>query len=162
MSNQNSTEWKRIHNESTIVDIHAHPSLKVSLFRRMLKFRYPAARGFNPFHLRTDFPKLTDGGVDVLWSSVYTPERGIMDECRFVKIMRFILPFTWWKVFRRPYFKITNEMLDEMEIQVNKSINKKTKTPFAKMIYSLKELNDHLALPEKNRPIGSHSALFRS
>jgi hypothetical protein len=86
MSNQINQDWERIHKEATIIDVHVHPSLKVSLFRRLLTKRYPATRSFNPFGLRADFPKLRDGGVDVLWSTVYAPERGIYHECRIVRL----------------------------------------------------------------------------
>jgi len=84
---------------------------------------------------------------------VYAPERDIQKECRIVRILKYILPCTWRKVFRRPYFKVNNEMLDEMEKQVNNSINKKTNKPFAKMIYSVKELDEHLAQANEDRPI---------
>lgn len=75
LSHQN-LDWKEIHQASTIVDLHAHPSLKVTLFNRMLTARFKASRSFDPFGVRTDFPKLLDGGVDVLLSIASSMSRG--------------------------------------------------------------------------------------
>jgi hypothetical protein len=67
-----------IHNNAMIVDMHAHPSLKISLFNRMLTSRFRVSRSFDPFSVRTDFNRLKAGGVNVLLSAVYAPERGII------------------------------------------------------------------------------------
>lgn len=157
-------EWKRIHKEATIVDVHAHPSLKVSLFNRMLTRRFRATRSWNPFSVRTDFHKLKKGEVDVLWSTVYAPEKEIQKECCWVKLIRFIMPCKYKKVFRRPYLDVTNEMLDQMEKQVVNSKDKKTGKLMAKMAYSVRELDEILAMDDKDRPIavihnieGAHS-----
>jgi hypothetical protein len=40
------------------VDLHAHPSLKVSLFNRVLTSRFRASRSFDPFGARMGFPEL--------------------------------------------------------------------------------------------------------
>ena len=95
MSAQDIPEWKRIHKESRIVDLHAHPSLKASLFKRALTATFKASRAFDPLSVRTDFNKLRDGSVDVLLSSVYAPEEGIYQECPYVKWLRFLMPLTW-------------------------------------------------------------------
>ena len=55
-------ESDRIHEESIVVDLHAHPSLKVSLFNRTLTSRVRASRSFDPFGVRTDFGDLKEGG----------------------------------------------------------------------------------------------------
>lgn len=82
-------KWKQLHfHKSKIVDLHAHPSLKASIFNRLLTSRFRASRSFDPFSVRTDFPKLKDGGVDVLLTTVYAPEKGIFDECTYLKIIR--------------------------------------------------------------------------
>ncbi len=141
-----------IHASATIVDLHAHPSLKVSLFKRMLTFRFKSTRAFDPFSVRTDFIKLKEGGVDVLLSAVYAPERGIYGECRPMKIFRLILPFTWHKVFGRPYFEVVTEMLDDMEEIVAKSKHKKTGKQLAKMARSVAEL-DAILQQGEDRPV---------
>ena len=102
MPDNSIPEWKRIHEEATIVDVHAHPSLKASIFNRVLTRRFRATRSWNPFSVRTDFNKLKKGKVDVLWSTVYAPEREILKECRWVRLVRFIMPCKYRKIF---YFK---------------------------------------------------------
>jgi hypothetical protein len=81
MSHEDQGNWESLHEEADIVDLHAHPSLKVSLLGRVLGVRWHAARSTNPFSVRTDFPKMRQGKLDVLLSSVYVPERGIFTEC---------------------------------------------------------------------------------
>ncbi len=156
-------EWKRIHEEATIIDVHAHPSLKASIFNRMLTRRFGVTRSFNPFSVRTDFTRLKDGSVDVLLSTVYAPERGIIDDCKYIKLFRYLMPCKWKKVFGRSYFEVTNELIDEMEKQVEKSKDPKTGKLMAKMAFSVKELDDILEQGD-DRPIavihnieGAHS-----
>jgi microsomal dipeptidase-like Zn-dependent dipeptidase len=139
-------EWKGIHyGDSTIVDLHAHPSLKVSLFNRMLTSRFRASRSFDPFGVRTDFPKLSQGGLDVLLSTVYAPEKGILDECRFLRILRYLMPLKWKEVYSRTYFDVTVAMLDVMEKAVEKSGKGSTGKPLAKMAFSVRELDEILS-----------------
>jgi membrane dipeptidase len=151
LSNRNS-EWKQIHQDSTIVDLHAHPSLKVSLFNRTLTSRFRAGRSFDPFGVRTDFPDLREGGVDVLLSTVYAPEKGILEECRYLNLLRYLLPLTWKKVFSRSYFDVAMDMLDAMEKQVENSGKGRTGPPLAKMAFSVRELDEILSLGD-DRPI---------
>jgi microsomal dipeptidase-like Zn-dependent dipeptidase len=40
---------------------------------------------FNPFYLQTDIPKLLQGGVDVVLSTVYLPERPFIDNCEILE-----------------------------------------------------------------------------
>ena len=164
MPTDRTPEWKGIHyGDSTIVDLHAHPSLKVSLFNRILTSRFRASRSFDPFGVRTDFPKLSQGGLDVLLSTVYAPEKGILDECRFLRILRYLMPFRWKEVYSRTYFDVTMAMLDVMEEAVEKSGKGSTGKPLAKMAFSVRELEDILSHGD-DRPIavihnveGAHS-----
>ena len=164
MVTNRNTEWEQIHYvDSTIVDLHAHPSLKASLFNRVLTSRFRASRSFDPFSVRTDFPKLKQGGLDVLLSTVYAPEKGILDECRYLKILRYLLPLTWKKVFSRSYFDVTIDMLDVMEEQVKKATDRKTGKQLAQMAFSVREL-DAILNQGDDRPIavihnieGAHS-----
>lgn len=161
---QQGPDWQHIHFiDSTIVDLHAHPSLKASLFNRMLTSRFRASRSFDPFSVRTDFPKLKDGGLDVLLSTVYAPEKGILGECQLLRMLRYVMPLTWNKVFSRPYFDVTTEMLDVIEKQVKQAKGPRTGKPLAQMALSVGELDDILAQGD-DRPIavihnieGAHS-----
>ena len=71
--------------------------------------------------MRTDFLKLRQGGLDVLLSTAYAPEKGIIEECRVLGALRYVMPFKWKKVYARPYFDVTADMLDSMERAVEKS-----------------------------------------
>lgn len=154
MERQQPLDWEKIHfQKSTIVDLHAHPSMKVSLFNRGLSLRiYPSARAFDPFSVRTNFPKLTSGGVDVVLSVVYAPERGIVDECRYIKLLRYMMPRTWKRVYGQPYFDVTEQLIDDMEAEVSKSVDSETGQPLAKIAHSVRELDDILAQAE-DRPV---------
>lgn len=144
MSTVRDLDWERVHKKATIVDLHAHPSLKVSLFKRTLANRVRASRAFDPLSMRTDLDRLREGGVNVLLSTVYAPERGIIRECRYLQLMRYLLPRTWKMVFDRPHFDVTIEMLDAMEEQVKVSGTTQSGKPVARMACSVQELNDIL------------------
>ena len=164
MTTENRLDWEQTHfQDATVVDLHAHPSLKVSLFNRMLTSRVRASRAFDPFGVRTNFPKLKEGGLDVLLSTVYAPEKGLLDECGYLRALRYVLRSTWKKVFDRPYFDVTMEMLDAMERQVRNAQDSQTGKPLAQMVSSVRELDELLA-QQGPRPIavvhnieGAHS-----
>jgi membrane dipeptidase len=145
-------EWQQIHRNATIVDLHAHPSLKVSLFKRVLTSTFKAGRAFDPLSVRTDFKKLRDGSVDVLLSTVYAPEEGIYRECPYVKVLRYLMPITWRRVFSKSRFEVTMTMLDQMEDQVQKAVDDTTGKVLAKMVRSVREL-DELLDQEGQRPV---------
>lgn len=81
-------DWAKKHREATVVDAHAHPTVKAALlgrfFRRANKQNPEATlktrsyRGFNPFVSRTAFPMLQQGGADVLLTAAYAPEAAIL------------------------------------------------------------------------------------
>jgi len=156
--------WEEVHFERvTVADLHAHPSLKVSLFNRALTKRWRAGRAFDPFGVRTDFGSLRTGGLDLLMSTVYAPEKGILTECRYLRGLRYVLPSTWKRVFERTYMDVTLEMLDTMEAQVRLAADPESGQPLAQMVCSVRELDGWLAL-ESPRPIavihnieGAHS-----
>jgi membrane dipeptidase len=150
--------WKQVHfGESTIFDLHAHPSLKVSLFKKTLTRGQRTAKVFDPFSLRTDVSKLRRGGLDAMLSVVYPPERQIIEDCKTLGILRYVMPGTWRKLFERPYFEVANEMLDEMEKAVQEA------APDLQMARSVSELDGILG-QQGERPIavvhcleGAHS-----
>jgi membrane dipeptidase len=154
MSAKDISDWRRIHfDEATVVDLHAHPSLKVSLFNRMLTARVRASRSFDPFGVRTNFPELREGGLDILMSSIYAPEKSILDECGYLRLLRYVMVSAWRRVFSRPYLQVAMDMMDAMERQVQRARDPRTGRPLAQMIYSVRELDDLLG-QGKGRPIG--------
>jgi microsomal dipeptidase-like Zn-dependent dipeptidase len=159
------TDWHHIHfEEAIVVDLHAHPSFNVSLFHRLLTARYyPSSRAFDPFSVRTSFPRLRQGGVDIVLSVLHAPERGIFDECRPLRLFRYLRPRVWRKIYGRPYFDVTQDMLLEMEKSVSSNLDARTGKPYARFAHSLKELDDLLS-QGKERPLvmihcveGAHS-----
>ena len=153
MSKEEAPIWQQIHHSGTpIVDLHVHPALKAYLFKRILTLRYGAARAFNPLSLRTDFKTLKEGGLDVLLSTVYAPERDIVRDCIYLKLLTILLPITYRRVFSRDYFDVTWHILDLMEEQVRRS--GKDGKPKAQMVFSVQELDALLSQEKADRPIG--------
>jgi microsomal dipeptidase-like Zn-dependent dipeptidase len=154
MHTRNASDWQQVHyQDATILDLHAHPSLKVSLFNRLLTSRFRAGRSFDPFGVRTDFPKLKEGGLDILMSSIYVPEKGILEECRYLRLLRYVMRSAWHRVFSRPYFDVAMDMIDAMEGQVERAQDAETGKPLASMIRSVQELDELLGQPGE-RPVG--------
>jgi membrane dipeptidase len=145
-------DWHETHFGSTIVDLHAHPSFNVSLFNRAITARfYPSRSAFDPFSVRTNIPTLQKGGVNVLLSVVYAPERGIFDECRYLRILRFLMRPIWNKIYGRPYFEVTVQMLDEMESALE-AVDPASGKPRAVLARSVSELDAILAR-QGERPV---------
>lgn len=146
--------WEKVHKEATIVDLHAHPALKASLFFRAMGQRiYPSPRAFDPFSVRTNFPRLQEGGVNVLLSVIYAPEMGIIDSAPPLKLLKYVAPRLWNKVYKRGYFTVANEMMDVIEKQAQNATDEKSGLPLARFAHSIDELDAILNQPETNRPV---------
>ena len=122
--------WKSTHEDATIVDMHTHSTIKSFMFNRDLgggKRRILArffGEGFWPFSERITFPKLEEGGVDVVLSTAYTLEQGWIDDIKLIKFLVWAFRGVRKKLVDPTYFDATNNMLDEMENQV-KTYNEK-------------------------------------
>lgn len=147
-------DWQVLHYESTVVDLHAHPSLKASLFYRYLGQRiYPSPRAFDPFAVRTNFPRLIEGGVDVLLSAIYTPEIGITNSAPPLKLLKYLAPRMWHKVYGRGYFTTANEMMDVIEEQARDARDEQSGEPMARFAHTLSELDAIFEEPIAKRPV---------
>lgn len=155
-------DWKRIHHESTVVDLHIHPSMQQQLFSRNLNLRYVINRTFhaNPMAVRASFPRLRDGGYDAILSTLYVPEHGILKDFPLVRIFRFLRPDIWRKLILSQPFDATLRIMDDME----KAVNSSTSFDAVKMARSVTDLNAILSRPKGQRPIavihaveGAHS-----
>ncbi len=155
-------DWKRIHHEATIVDLHVHPSMQQQLFQRNLNLRYVINRTFhgNPLSVRASFPRLRDGGIDVILSVLYVPEKGILRDFPIVRLFRFLRPDLWRKLVLSQPYQATRRIMQDMETAVASS----TSRDLVKMAPSLADLNGILSQPKGQRPIavihaieGSHS-----
>ena len=155
-------DWKRIHHEATIVDLHIHPSMQQQLFNRNLNLRYVINRTLhgNPMSVRASFPRLHDGGYDVILSALYVPERGILKDFPLVKLFRYLRPDLWQKLIRSQPFDATLKIMKDME----KAVASSTSADAVKMAGSVAELDAILNQPKEGRPIavihaveGAHS-----
>jgi microsomal dipeptidase-like Zn-dependent dipeptidase len=138
----------QIQDSAIIFDLHAHPSLKLSIMRRIFTLNQKAAPRFDPFSMRTDFSKLRAGGISALNSVIYAPEKGLLDDCGLLRLLRFSLPI-YKEIASQQYFNLTLKMLDEIEKMVNEAIDPETGEPFAKMAHTVLELNEILSLGGK-------------
>jgi membrane dipeptidase len=152
-------DWKRIHREATVIDLHIHPSLKQQLFNRHLGVRYFVTRTTNIFGVQSSFPRLRNGGYDAILSVLHVPERGLLKDFPIINLFRILRPGLWHKLIAAPPFQATITILEEMEAEVART----TSVP-VKMAHSVKELNAILNQPGDRRPIavihsveGAHS-----
>ena len=118
-------DWQKLHDEAVLVDLHSHPSLKSSMFHRNLdgkKTRLLSRlfkSSFWPFSERITFPKLEEGGVDVLLSTVYVLEQGWIDDIKLIKFLLWLFSGVRKEIADPTYFDVTNMMLDNMEDEVS-------------------------------------------
>lgn len=108
------TSGAALHRRACVVDIHAHPSLKTSLFGLRWNERHHAGSAFNPLSLRCDLPSLVAGGVNVLCSATYVPEHGLLDDCLPLKIGMLLVPHVRQLIEGDP-FRGAMRVLDDFE-----------------------------------------------
>jgi microsomal dipeptidase-like Zn-dependent dipeptidase len=159
-------DWRRLHQEATIVDLHIHPSPQ-QLFRRNLNLRYMINRTIhgNPMSVRASFPRLREGGYDVIFSTLYVPERGILRDFPIVRLFRFLRPDLWKKLITAHPFDATIQIMGDMEAAVASSGS----ADLMKMAGSTVELASILSQPKGQRRIavihaveGAHSLGIRN
>lgn len=157
MSIQPSLDWKRVHRDATVLDLHIHPSMKQQLFNRKLGVRYFAVRTINLFGVQSSFPRMKTGQYDAFLSVLHVPEKGLLKDFPALNVFRVLRPDLWRKLFSAPPFTATIRILEDMEAEVARS-------PIVKMAHSVKELDEILARPDGSRPIavvhaveGAHS-----
>ena len=155
-------DWQQLQKEATIVDLHIHPSMQQQIFQRNLNARYVMNRTIhgNPMSVRASFPRLRDGGYDVILSTLHVPERGLQKDFPLIKIFRFLRPNVWKKLMASPPYKATLAIMDDFE----KAVDKTSGYQWSEMAGSVKALDDFLKMPKGHRPIvaihaveGAHS-----
>lgn len=120
-------DWEKLHFNSTVVDLHTHPSLKSALFHRDLSVNNKRkflqrlfGKAFWPPVSRVDFPKMEAGGVDNILSTVYIPEQGWLTDIPVINALKWIKPFAYRRLFKTPYFEATIRGLDDVESQIGR------------------------------------------
>lgn len=106
---------RRLHADALVVDGHVHPSLKTYLFRKRLGSSHRNGGAFNPFTLRTDLPAVIAGGVDALVVAHYLPERGLLADCRPLRLLAKLAPRRIRRLFDGDPFTRTMDILDAFE-----------------------------------------------
>ena len=92
--------WEELHNNSTLVDLHNHATMKQSLMFRGLGGKNERfltkifKRAFWPFSARSTFDKMVAGGMDVILSTNYIPEKEWLDDQSLVKLALLFAPKT--------------------------------------------------------------------
>ncbi len=126
MRHDKTPGWEELHENAVVADLHAHPSIKAALFHRNLAQGYKAIlpSAFNPFTVRTAFPNLQKGGVDVLFSAVLAPEKRLIRDIPLLKILRLVKPRMWREIIKPPYFDVTTYLIDDIEQQADMAFAK--------------------------------------
>jgi microsomal dipeptidase-like Zn-dependent dipeptidase len=135
-----SSDWRNIHKEATVFDLHAHPSLKLSLLKRLLTANDPVAKDFDPLSVRSGFSKLSKGGVNLLGSAITVPELALLDDCKLLNSVKYLLPSVR-RILRGPRLEITLKMMEEIEKVANDAKYSQTGRPIAQFAHSVEELN---------------------
>jgi microsomal dipeptidase-like Zn-dependent dipeptidase len=121
-SEATTSDYHTLHHDAVVVDVHAHPALKASLFRRSLTSRGgTAAAAFSPFSLRTSFPRLAEGGVDLLFSAIHVPEAPLLADVPLLRTLRLLAPGVWRELVSPTYFQATLNSLATLEQQAEGS-----------------------------------------
>lgn len=116
--------WRDLHNESPVVDLHNHAVLKRFLLERDLtssKTKFLAGlfkRAFWPLSQRSTFPLMEKGGIDVVLSTCYVPEREWLEDQTLVRWALALAPEVRRRAFDPFYFDATVNMIDDMEKHV--------------------------------------------
>ncbi len=150
-------DWRRLHHEATIVDLHIHPSMQQQLFRRNLNVRYVVDRTLHadPLAVRASFPRLKDGGYGVFFSTLYVPEHGILGDFPIVRVFRYLRPDLWRKLILAAPYDATLKIMDDLEGAVAAS----TSADAVRMAKSVAELDAILSLPRDGRPVAAIHAV---
>jgi microsomal dipeptidase-like Zn-dependent dipeptidase len=103
--------YQRIHRDATLVDLQAHSSLKATWFGYNLAETHDKPSllekildinplGFNPLVVRTAFPKLIEGHVDVQVSTVYALEKDAVQKDMVTTIKPFGITASYYTLIK--------------------------------------------------------------
>ena len=117
--------WRDVHEQSVVVDLHNHAVLKKFLLDRDLtggKAKFLSTlfkRAFWPLSQRSTFPLVEKGGVDIVLSTCYIPEREWLEDQPLIQFALALSPSTKKRVFDPFYYDATISMMDAMEKEVD-------------------------------------------
>jgi membrane dipeptidase len=126
---------------ATLIDLHAHPSMKTYLTGAHLGHRKKTDKGFNPFTLRTSHGSLADGGLSLVCSAIYVPERQLKSDCGVIKLASLVHSRLRHALRDSPY-QTCLAMLDHIEGEVA-AVNQAGMTPAMRIVSTRAEM-DHV------------------
>ena len=132
-----------------IIDLHAHPSLKLYYFPYLLKnFKIKTFSGpfFNPFGLRTRYGNINKSPVKVIINAHYVIERDFVKE-GFKKYLRYSLyalaPAIMHKILKDdPYQALLNQFKTLEKAVLKSSKFSSLKNKVLKMVYDVKDIEE--------------------
>ena len=153
-----SQDAKDIHNESYVIDIHCHPSIKVKLFdykiyervHKLLLFPVNLSPDDEIFQMQYDLHQMYSAGIDAVWSSIYVVEHGLIDYstlkyggwiAHFLKINE--LDSAIERLNDSSAFVQALDLMHRFELQVQVAQNRLFKTSFVKNFTELKAALDN-------------------
>lgn len=151
-------EAKQFHREYTVIDMHVHPALKTYLFNKKLDKRYWTGGAWNPFAMRVDLPKIIEGGVNVIFSSIYLPEKKMIDDCWALKLLSLFVGTHLRSIVKDNPFEATMKMINRFEEGVEKArINEKKVAEVAKSVSDYHRIIDEGKIAVIHSIEGGHS-----
>jgi len=149
---------RQLHHQSTVIDLHVHPPLKTYLFDKKLNKRYKTGGFWNPFTMRVDFPKIIEGGVNGILSTVYLPEKKMIDDCWALKLLKIFLGTRLRRMITGNPFDVTMEMIDRFERAVQRAkIEGKEVAQVAKSVTDFHRILDERKIAIIHAIEGGHS-----
>jgi len=145
-------EASALHHRIRAVDVHVHPALKTFLFDKRMDKRYWTGGAWNPFAMRVDLPKSLEGGINAFFSSVYLPEKKMINDCWFLKAATLFLNKRVRSIVKDDPFDVTIKMIERFEKGVEEArINGKKVAEVAKSV------SDFHRIVEENKIAVIHS-----
>ena len=99
--------WEKLHQTSVVADMHCHSAIKKTIFNRDLKTsktKFLAGffkEKFWPFSNRATFPKIMNGGLDIMLSTAYIPEGGWYTDVGKTKFILSLFPEVKRKIYNK-------------------------------------------------------------
>ncbi len=118
--------WEKLHQTSIVTDLHCHSAIKASIFNRDLTSSNTKLLAkffkekFWPFSSRATFPKIMNGGLDIMLSTAYVPEGGWFADIGIIKKIVTLFPSIKKKIYNSSYFDATMSTMYDIEMQTAK------------------------------------------
>ena len=111
-----------------IIDLHCHPSLKTYLFDKDFGTddKYFTGGIWNPLVMQCDIPKMKRAGIKAVFSSIYTLEKELLNDCEPLKFIAGLYSAFDSKIkflTNSNYYDATLAILKDIENEINEAKN---------------------------------------